>query len=102
MENATDNQVVNRLLRLAAAAGVLLLILPTLVRADGQTDGSPRQFVGTVTHVPDGDTFTLRTAVGSVRVRLSGVDAPESGQPYARRAQSALAGMLGVLTIAQN
>lgn len=42
---------------------------------------------GWIVHVADGDTFTLETARGELRVRLADVDAPERGQPYGRRAR---------------
>lgn len=41
--------------------------------------------------VSDGDTLSLRTDRGdTVRVRLSDIDAPESGQPYGRQAKRTL------------
>jgi len=42
---------------------------------------------GTVREVVDGDTFTL---AGGLRVRLIGINAPETGQPYATEAKAEL------------
>ena len=40
---------------------------------------------GRIIHVADGDTVTLLTEQNqSVRIRLSGIDAPEKGSPSAR------------------
>jgi len=38
-------------------------------------------YLGKVTAVADGDTFTMEAGSGKVRVRLCGIDAPERGQP---------------------
>lgn len=47
---------------------------------------------GQVTAVGDGDTITvLSPEYGAMRVRLSGIDAPEIGQPYADVARQHLA-----------
>ena len=39
------------------------------------------EMVGTVLHVVDGDTFDVRLSSGSERVRLIGVDTPETKKP---------------------
>lgn len=41
--------------------------------------------------VADGDTLEVMRDGKAVRVRLAGIDAPESGQPWSRRARSRLA-----------
>lgn len=51
---------------------------------------------GRVIHVADGDTLTvLDDHHQSHRVRIAGIDAPERGQPFGRRAQEALAELAG-------
>lgn len=45
--------------------------------------------------IADEDTFSCLTAYGDqVRVRLAGINAPELGQPYSRRARQALSGFV--------
>jgi endonuclease YncB( thermonuclease family) len=36
-------------------------------------------YLGKVTSVADGDTFTMEAETGRVRVRICGIDAPERG-----------------------
>lgn len=51
----------------------------------------PQTLTGRVTRVTDGDTFHLRDgAENSYIVRLYGIDAPESAQPYGDQARRAL------------
>ncbi len=38
-------------------------------------------YLGKVLAVSDGDTFTMQSETGNVRVRICGIDAPERGQP---------------------
>lgn len=46
---------------------------------------------GVVLHVADGDTLTIMDdALQQHRVRIAGIDAPERGQPFGRRAQETL------------
>ncbi len=47
--------------------------------------------VGRVTHVADGDTFTMLVHGHRYRVRLQEIDAPEHGQPWGDEARRALA-----------
>ena len=51
-------------------------------------------WAGTVTHVTDGDTLWVRPATGgeAVKIRMDGIDAPETCQAYGDVAQRALAG----------
>ena len=52
-------------------------------------------FVGRVVGVHDGDTITVLTdEKESVKVRLDGIDAPESKQPFGIRAKEALSGLV--------
>ena len=57
---------------------------PTTSGADG--------FSGVVTRVVDGDTFWLSSQ--DVRIRVWGLDAPESDQPGGSRATATLSGMI--------
>lgn len=62
---------------------LLLLILAPAVQAT---------LTGRVVRVIDGDTVVvLAKAEGTVRLRLSGIDAPELGQPFGQRARQFLA-----------
>ena len=46
-------------------------------------------FVARVTRVSDGDTIDVTTSAnGTVRLRLEGIDAPESGQPFGQVARN--------------
>ena len=44
--------------------------------------------------VTDGDTLTLRTENETLKVRLSGIDTPERGQPFGTKAKPALSDMV--------
>lgn len=48
------------------------------------------ELAGRVVAVHDGDTITVLVAGRDVRVRLSGIDAPERGQPFANASRHAL------------
>ncbi len=53
--------------------------------------GSPqRAFKGRVISVADGDTITVLSGKRSVRVRLHGIDAPESRQPFGAKSRQFL------------
>lgn len=45
---------------------------------------------GKVVGVTDGDTLTLRTQTDTIKVRLTGIDAPETGQPFGAKSKQAL------------
>ncbi len=62
-----------------------LLALPTFA--------ADTTIVGKVVGVHDGDTLTLRTEDETLKVRLSGIDTPELGQPFGNNAKQALSGM---------
>jgi len=68
--------------RLLSAALLSALVAPAAAQVEpGQS------FNVRVTAVTDGDTYDVRrSAGGEVTVRLHGVDAPESSQPYGRAA----------------
>lgn len=61
---------------------------------------SVRAWTGTVVHINDGDTVTLTRAgrASTVTVRLYGIDAPELGQAFGRRAMLFTAQRLSVGT----
>jgi len=53
------------------------------------------QLSGKVISITDGDTFTLLTAnKQQVKIRLFGVDCPETGQDYARQARTYLGDLI--------
>ncbi len=65
-------------------APLLLLATPAAAQEPGQT------FTARVIEVTDGDTYDVRrSAGGEVTIRLHGVDAPESAQPYGTAATRA-------------
>lgn len=49
---------------------------------------------GHIVRVSDGDSVTLLSESGTLRVRLAGIDAPESRMPYGREAKAHLAAMV--------
>ena len=59
------------------------------------------QATGRVTSVIDGDTLDILT-VGfeTLRVRLSGIDAPELGQAFGRNAKAALSSLVFARSVA--
>ena len=60
----------------------------------GET-GSQEEIKGIVSRIVDGDTFFVRSGKSLISVRLSGIDAPERGQPFASQAHDALKEFLG-------
>lgn len=76
-----------RLMRKGMLLGAaLFVLLATLGRA---------QITGTVSAVTDGDTITVSPVPAvSIRVRLYGIDAPDSGQPFAERAKEELSSLV--------
>lgn len=56
-------------------------------------------YLGKVTAVADGDTFTMEVESGKVRVRICGIDAPERGQPGYGQAAGVLAAMIEGKTV---
>ncbi|HFF9832970.1 thermonuclease family protein [Serratia marcescens] len=61
--------------------GFIPLLFPSLCLAD---------FSGRVVRVIDGDTVQVLTQGAMVKVRLNGIDAPESGQPFGQRSKQSL------------
>ena len=58
--------------------------------------------VGKVVRIADGDTFTLLLDQKQYRIRLYGIDAPETkgGQPYSHKSKEYLASMIAGKTVA--
>jgi len=81
----------------STSAVLFLVLLLTAVPSSFAQQSAPettvepgQTFTGRVTEVTDGDTFELRRSIGgTVTVRLHGVDAPESAQPYGTAATKA-------------
>jgi endonuclease YncB( thermonuclease family) len=68
---------------------VALVAAIDAVHAQRPTDLVNRRFVAEVTHVADGDTVeVLVPPARKVRVRLHGVDTPESNEPFNDRART--------------
>ena len=51
-------------------------------------------YLGVVLAVSDGDTFTMQSETGNVRVRICGIDAPERGQPGYGQATGVLSNLI--------
>ncbi|MGH0031088.1 MAG: thermonuclease family protein [Myxococcota bacterium] len=68
----------------------LLACQPAALLAGPALAAGERVIEGRVVRVIDGDDLEVRHDGRTTRVRLSGVDAPESGQPWGRRARQAL------------
>ena len=49
-------------------------------------DASAKEIVGNVNRVIDGDTIELKHAAKMLKIRLTGIDAPESDQPFGQEA----------------
>ncbi len=71
----------------------LLLALAAAVVPCTAAAQLPRSFDAVVTHVTDGDTLWVRPSWGAapIQLRLHGIDAPESCQPWGPQARHALA-----------
>ena len=52
---------------------------------------SAERYHGTVTQVVDGDTLIVRSLDQHISVQLEGIDAPDTGEPYAKAAAESLA-----------
>lgn len=56
-------------------------------------------YLGKVVAVSDGDTFTMESGGGKVRVRICGIDAPERGQAGYGQAAGVLSNMIEGKTV---
>jgi endonuclease YncB( thermonuclease family) len=72
-------------MKLSAAVLLAALSVPTGASAD---------YLGNVTAVVDGDTFTMEVESRRIRVRICGIDAPERGQPGYGQAAGVLSNMV--------
>ena len=77
-----------------ALLGTLLLAVLPAVAQDTPV------LVGRVTQVTDGDTLKVQLSSWPITVRLGQIDAPESDQPYGRKAAAALRTLAGGRTVA--
>ena len=62
---------------------ILVLILPAMDAISAADD-----FSGKVVGISDGDTITVLRDRTPVKIRLSGIDCPETGQDFGSRAKS--------------
>ena len=66
---------------------MLLLLFPIVVSAD--------TLIGKVVKITDGDTLVVLDAGNTQhKIRLSGIDAPESNQPFGKRSKEALSALV--------
>lgn len=74
------------------------LTIPAIVLVTGLLLAAPpkvtEEFSGTVVGVTDGDTITVLVNKATIKVRLEGIDAPESGQSYGKKSKQALSEIL--------
>lgn len=71
---------------------LLFLLFSCTARQDG--------IEGNVTHIADGDTFTMLTADKTeIKVRLYGIDCPERGQDFSRVARQFLHDLIAGTTV---
>ena len=91
----------NRALACLFAALLFAAAAPSSFAQRGApSDSAPvepgQTFTGNVVEVTDGDTYDVRRSIGgAVTIRLRGVDAPESAQPYGRAATRAARRLVG-------
>ena len=73
-------------MRIAATTIAWAVLATTAIAGDTIT--------GRVVGVTDGDTITVRTTADTIKVRLTGIDTPERGQPFGTKAKQALSGQV--------
>lgn len=83
----------NKFKLLAQASLGLTLALLMAHTALAQSATTPA-LQGQIIRVSDGDSVTLLSESGTLRIRLAGIDAPESRMPYGREAKAHLAAMV--------
>jgi endonuclease YncB( thermonuclease family) len=70
------------------ALGLTILVVCALLSCDAHAE---RWLDASVVRTIDGDTLEVRSDGETLRIRLSGIDTPERGQPWYRRSKQALA-----------
>lgn len=81
-ESEGKGGVVPRIIRIARISLLLTVILGSAC------SHAVHEFTGKVVGVADGDTVTVLRDRTQMRVRLDGIDCPESAQPFGRRAKA--------------
>lgn len=78
-------------------SGLLIFAAVTAIHSAGKAEwNQSRSMMARVTRVSDGDTLTVVDQRGrEYRVRLTGIDAPELGQPYSQVSRSHLSRLVG-------
>ncbi len=71
---------------------VIMLVQPALANS----------LYGPVVRIADADTVTVLNGSTQVKIRLAGIDAPESNQAYGNKAKQALAGRIAGKTVQVN
>jgi micrococcal nuclease len=71
-----------------------LLLVATLLACQYISVGLASDFTGPVVSVPDGDTLEVLHNNRPERVRLSGIDCPEKGQAYGKKAKQAASALV--------
>jgi len=56
-------------------------------------------FPAKVVHIADGDTITVLRGREQIKIRLNGIDCPESRQPWGRKAKRFTADLVGMKTV---
>ena len=74
--------------------GFIVLLLLWLVRHLSRRRRFPLVFEAKVEHVCDGDSIIVRGRFGRVKLRIAGMDAPETAQPRGRESERRLRAML--------
>lgn len=83
----------NKFKHLAQATLGLTLALLMAHTALAESATTP-SLQGQIVRVSDGDTVTLQSETGTLKIRLAGIDAPESRMPHGQEAKSHLAAMV--------
>ena len=78
---------------IALVVGVITSLLAGWLGFDTTSSVTPERLQGRVIAVADGDTLTLLVGVQEHRIRLGGIDAPESDQAHGTRSRAALASL---------
>ncbi|HZR82061.1 MAG TPA: thermonuclease family protein [Candidatus Binatia bacterium] len=74
---------------------VVAVLMAVVFGALGCVDARAGDLRGKVTRVRDGDTIEIRRGGETIRVRVSGIDCPERGQPWSAKAKQATADLVG-------